>query len=161
MEALAREEPIAPDEAAFRAHLAGAYFQDGVERGRWRLVEINWPHALIAVSAAPRDNGPMEFVLRFQLDGYPAMPTATPWDPETDQQLAGDRRPKGVRVGQAFRPDWQNGSALYVPCDRVSCSGHSDWPTRYPSHCWDPTVGIACYLRLVHDLLNDDDYEGV
>ncbi len=65
------ERNVPPDERVFRAHVAGARFQSVVDRGEWCLLGIEWPHALIAVSAAERQNGPLEFVLRFELSGYP------------------------------------------------------------------------------------------
>ena len=153
------EAPMAPDEAAFRADIAGARFQQGVDRGRWRLVSLEWPYAVIAISSAPRENGPSEFFLRFQLEGFPGNPTACPWDPETNALLAPEKRPKGDRVGMAFRSDWEQ--ALYVPWDRLAIVGHDAWRTRHPGQLWDPTEGISCYLRHTHSLLNDEDYEGV
>lgn len=156
------KEAIGPDEAAFREHLAHARYQSGVDRGRWRLVEIEWPHAIFVVSAAARPESPDEFALRFQLDGYPQrLPTAGAWHLDEGRYLTAAERPKGVRAGQAFRTDWQNGTALYVPCDRLAIEGHGDWATRYPNWIWDPQEGITRYLRLVHEILNDEDYEGV
>jgi hypothetical protein len=86
-----------PDESTFRAHLAGPRFQSGVDRGWWRLVSVDWPHALIAVAAAERAGGPAEFALRFELAGYPVVaPTAAPWDLFTGALLAQNKRPKGA-----------------------------------------------------------------
>ncbi len=97
----------APDERIFRAHIAAPAFQLGVETGRWRLVSVAWPNALVAVRAATRENCPGEFSLRFDLTNYPAAaPTATPWDTATDSMLPAHLRPKGNRVGMAFRSDW-------------------------------------------------------
>lgn len=156
-------EPVMPpDERAFRAHVAGARFQSGVDRGHWRLLGIDWPCAVIAISAAERENGPTEFVLRFELSGYPTSPpTATPWDLETDALLAPAKRPKGDRVGMAFRSDWEAGRALYVPCDRVAIDSHTGWKAQYPRYLWDATKDITFYLRNVHQLVNDEDYQGI
>jgi hypothetical protein len=155
------EHVVPPDERAFRAHVVGARFRIGVDRGDWRLLEIDWPHAVIAISAAERDNGPYEFILRFELSGYPtSTPTATPWDLETDALLAPDKRPKGARVGMAFRSDWEGGCALYVPYDRVGIDSHPGWRAQYPRYLWDPTKDITFYLRNVHELVNDEDYQG-
>lgn len=151
-----------PDERKFRSDIAAPAFVLGAETGRWRLVSIAWPCAVIAVSAAPRQNSPEEFFLRFELTQYPVeAPTATPWDPETESELTGDRRPKGHRVGHAFRTDWESGRALYVPCDRVALSSHGGWAEQYPAWTWDPSKDITLYLRLVHARLNDADYSGV
>lgn len=156
------ETLTAPDERAFRLAVESAEFLDGVDRGRWRLLQVAWPHALIAVAAAPRERGPEEFVLRFGLSGYPqAAPTATPWDLEREDVLDAEQRPKGERAGSAFNIGWREGRALYIPCDRVALAEHPDWRGRYPRWAWKPEAGITLYLRLVHELLNEEEYGGV
>ena len=66
---------ITPDERAFRADTAKAGFHLGEAEGRWRLVSLGWPHALIVVTA--KDG--RHYTLRFNLAGYPATPpTAGP-----------------------------------------------------------------------------------
>jgi hypothetical protein len=151
------------DERVFRSHLAGARFQDGVDRGKWRLVgEIDWPYAVIAVSAAPRTGAPEEYYLRFDLTGYPAMPTAMPWDLETREKLAPEKRPKGERAGMLFRTDWSDGLALYAPYDRVAWQGHEDgWRQKHQRELWDTSKDITHILRNVHHVLNAQDYAGV
>jgi hypothetical protein len=150
------------DEQVFRAHLAGARFQDGVDRGKWRLVEIEWPHAVIAVSAARREGAPDEYYLRFDLTGYPAMPTAMPWDTETHGKLGSEKRPKGERAGMLFRMDWNDGIALYAPYDRVAWQGHEDgWRQKHPRELWNSSKDITHVLRNVHHILNAEDYTGV
>ena len=154
---------MAPDEAAFLEDLAGAHFQAGVDADRWRLVgPVEWPNATIAVSAAPRENGPEEFAIRFELSGYPDMAaTGTPWHLGENRQLLPEERPKGGRAEMAFRTNWENGRALYLPCDRVAIQGHSDWSAKHAGLLWDATVGIASYLRVVHEVVNEDDYAGI
>ena len=156
-------EAMAPDERALRSHLERPAFVEGLARGRWRVMgQVDWPHVLVAVSAAPRDNGPPEFFLRFNLDGYPASaPTATPWDPETSDKLELDRRPKGEVVGHIFRTDWEEGDALYAPFDRVALKRHPAWSQKYQGQAWDPSKDLAWVLRQLHRLLNDDLYLGV
>lgn len=151
-----------PDERVFRAHLEKGPFQSGLERGRWRLISINWPFALIAISAAPRPNAPDEYVLRFDLTNYPqSPPTARPWNPERNTPLEDRRRPHGKsRVPKAFRTDWKNGIALYLPCDREAISGHDAWRHQHPSMLWKTDGDITQYLRIVHELLNSSDYTG-
>lgn len=153
---------MSPDERAFRAHLGGAEFAGGVARRRWRVAgDIEWPHAVIAVSAAPRPDSPPEFFLRFDLEGYPVSPpTMAPWDPETKGVLAADRRPKGKHAALAFRPDWESGRALYLPFDRVALAAHPDWAQQYPRRAWNADRTLAWVLRCIHDLLNEPDYEG-
>ena len=148
---------ITPDERAFRADTAKAAFLLGEAEGRWSLVSLAWPHALIAVTA--RDG--RDYTLRFNLAGYPATPpTAGPWDAGRGAILAVDLWPRsrGGRLGASFRTDWKNGSALYLPCDRESVAGHAGWRTEMPSKIWRPSAGIIQYLELVHELLHCRDY---
>ena len=148
---------MAPDERAFRADVAKAAFRLGELEGRWRVVSITWPYALIGVTA----NDGCEYVLRFNGEGYPQIPpTAGPWDVECDAILAFDRWPRsnGGRVASVFRTGWKGGSALYLPCDRESVRGHDNWRNEMPSKIWDPARGIIHYLELVHELLNSADY---
>lgn len=150
------------DERVFRAHVQAAPFLSGADRGRWRLVSLDWPHAVIAISAAPRENAPCEYALRFHLADYPeTAPTARPWDTEHDTPLPAERWPTGrTRVQSVFRPDWQGGTALYLPCDRVSIQGHDGWRTQHAHMIWKPSGDITQYLEIVHELLNSRDYSG-
>lgn len=153
---------MGPDERVFRAHIAAGPFQSGVDRGRWRLLEIAWPHALIAVSAAPRAGGPEAYELRFECSNYPqSPPTAAPWDVERRAPLEHRRWPGGrSRVPLAFNPSWKGGQCLYLPCDRLSIEGHDPWRVQHPSMIWSPDRDITQYLRVVHELLTSRDYTG-
>lgn len=153
---------MGPDEKVFRAHLEMGPFLSGVARGRWRLLSLQWPCAVVAVSAAARPNGPAEYALRFDLTNYPKdPPTARPWDPERNAPLEDARRPDGrSRVPKAFRTDWMSGSALYLPCDRVAINGHQGWRQQHPHMIWNPNGDITQYLRIVHELLTSSDYTG-
>src|SRR5712692_5159794 len=147
----------APDERAIREHLTSPRFQQGVDDGRWRLISLDWPHALISVSAAIRDGAPKEFVLRFDLSGYPQVgPTAGLWDSSSGSYLGSAGRPKGDRASMVFRGDWEQGRALYAPWDRVALTGHPDWAQRHPSHSWNSTRDLAFYLANVFEVLNSD-----
>jgi hypothetical protein len=152
-----------PDERVFRTHAEQGPFQSGVDRGRWRLLAIDWPYALIAIKAAERENGPIEYVLRFDCRDYPqTAPTAQLWDMERNGPLASERWPTGRhRVPLVFKPNWKNGQCLYLPCDRLSIQGHEAWHNSYPSMIWSPTEDITQYLRIVHELLNSSDYTGI
>jgi hypothetical protein len=114
-----------PDERAFRADVGKPAFRLAQAEGRWRLVGIAWPHALIAVAAADA----REYVLRLNCAGYPQQPpTGGPWDPARNAILAFHLWPRsrGGRVGTVFRPEWKNGTALYLPCGRESIAGHDN-----------------------------------
>ena len=156
------EPSMAPDERVFRAHAASAQFRSGVERGHWRTAgDVEWPHVLIAVSAAPRDGAPDEFFFRFNLADYPSVaPTAAPWDPVTGAVLEEAKRPKGDGLGLVFRSDWEGGMALYAPFDRVALGSHGGWQSRYPRQTWDATKTLAWVLQILHRMLNDAGYSG-
>lgn len=152
-----------PDERVFLDHIERGPFQSGMDHGRWRLISINWPKAVIAVTAAPRTNGPNEYALRFDLTNYPQWPpTAQPWDADRQAPLEHGKWPDGKsRIPPAFNPGWKGGQCLYLPCDRESISHHpQDWQVRYPWMIWSPNGDITHYLRIVHDLLTSNDYTG-
>lgn len=159
MEAVA----VKPDERALRADLDAGAFQLGVCVGRWRAGAIDWPFVQIAVVAAERAGAPTEYWFRFDCTNYPQQgPTARPWDAAVNAALPTNRWPAGRSlVPSVFRPDWQNGTALYLPCDRVSAAGHENWRTEHASYSWSPAEGIVLYLRKLHELLNSSDYTGV
>jgi hypothetical protein len=146
-----------PDERAFRADVGKPAFQLAQSESRWRLVGIAWPFAQIAVTASDG----RECVLRLNCAGYPQQPpTGGPWDPDRDVILPFNRWPrsKGGRVSTVFRPDWKGGTALYLPCDRESITGHDNWRRELPSKIWRPVAGVNQYLELVYELLNCPDY---
>lgn len=152
---------IGPDQRALCDHLRSARFQAGIDSGRWRLISKSWPNALIAISAAPREGAPAEFVLKFELSGYPTIaPNGCPWDLDADTVLPAAKRPKGVRVGQIFRADWNEGRGLYAPWERLALD-HADWAAKYPKDIWTPRRDLTFYLTNVHDALNNDDYVGI
>jgi hypothetical protein len=157
----ALEHQMTPDELAFREHVAGAEFQAGLDAGRWRLLSMTWPTAILAVGAGPRAESPREFFFCFDLTAYPANATACPIDISNGQLLPAGRRPKGEIVGHAFRTDWMEGRALYVPWDRIAIEGHPEWRTRHAGKLWSEEAGILSYLRPTHELLDSEDYEGV
>jgi len=147
---------MALDEDALNIDIMAPRFRSGEDRGRWRLKDFKWPYLFVTVFA--RDG--LGFTLRLNCAGYPVdPPTGTFWDCENDGVLAFPSWPKGSgRVTASLRTDWQNGAALYIPCDRVSIHGHDNWRSVYPSMIWNPKRGITQYLEIVHDLLHSRDY---
>jgi hypothetical protein len=147
-----------PDERALQADLAKPSFRLGEAEKRWSLIKLEWPYLFVAVTASDGQS----FALRFNCSGYPATPpTAGPWDMTRNAVLAAGLWPRsrsGGRVAAVFNPSWKDGTALYLPCDRVSLAGHDNWLREMPSKIWRPSVGIVHYLELVHELLNSRDY---
>jgi hypothetical protein len=136
------------------AHLHSGRFLAGVARGRWRLVQWQWPLAYIEVGA--RDG--RRFTLRFDCTGYPDQaPTAMLWDMSAQQQLPATLWPRGGRVSQVFNPGWKGGSALYIPCDRLSIEGHSNWLSEHPWLIWNPTRGLLQYVEAVCETLHSNE----
>ena len=146
---------VAPDHTTLLGHLDAAPFLLGEMNGRWRLRDIAWPFVFVDVMA--RDG--RAYTLRLQCDGYPGAPTGAFWDLATGHWLAAHHWPRaGARFGSALRTDWQNGNALYIPCDRTSIAGHEAWLQLHPAWVWSPAVGVARYLDVVWTMLNGDDY---
>lgn len=151
-----------PDRKAFDADIAKAAFRLGEAEGRWKLLSVAWPYAVIELTAAKREKAPDAYAFRFELSGYPAGGTACPWDRETDRPLHFASWPTGRSiVPSIFRPEWKDGSCLYWPVDRVSLEGHDGWRNEHPSRLWERERGILCYLEQLHDLLTAADYSGV
>ena len=147
-------EAVGSSKDELEEHLRSARFLAGTARGRWRLVEVAWPHAFVEVAA--RDD--RQFVLRFDCAGYPEQPpTATLWNRAQGQMLPAACWPKGGRVSQVFNPAWKNGTALYLPCDRESIAGHPAWHTEYPWLIWKPARGLVQYLEAVHETLQSHE----
>lgn len=139
---------------ALSEHVLAAPFALGAARGRWRLVSINFPIALIAVLA--RDG--RWFTLRFDCTGYPAQPpTATLWDTGKNTVLPANMWPTGGRVSKVFNPSWLNCQALYLPCDRKALPGHSQWLKEHPHLIWQPKVGLIQYLSAVWEVLQSHE----
>lgn len=147
---------MAPDEQSLRADLVSARFLAGEDRSRWQFKKLEWPHLYVGVIA--RDG--REYILRLNCNGFPTTPpTGTFWDFALDNRLPFDKWPSGgERLRLAFRPEWKNGDALYIPCDRESFVGHDGWASQYPQLVWKPAKGISHYLEVVHDLLQSRDY---
>jgi hypothetical protein len=139
------------EEQALRDHLRSAPFLSGEDESRWRLREVRWPYVLVDA----RTYYDQWFTLRLRCDGYPRQaPTGGFWDTASDAPLAAARWPRAqINCGQALRTDWQGGTALYIPCDRQSISGHDQWMQLYPAWLWDPSIGLIRYLTVVSTLL--------
>lgn len=156
-----------PDERTFREHITRGRFQQGVDRGDWRVLRDSWPNPVIAVSAAERVGAPVEIAFRFDLIGYLAdAPTSAPWDSKNDAALADERWPAGTgRVATVFNVGWvpsPNVHALYHPIDRLALVGHDNWRTQDPASIWDPSrMDIVDYLKVIHELLHSPEYSGI
>ncbi|MFT3848531.1 MAG: hypothetical protein QM739_07560 [Propionivibrio sp.] len=140
--------------ATLEADLERGRFRAGVAGGRWEMVRLQWPHAFIEIT----DRVGRRICVRFDCAGYPERPPqGTPWDLVASGQLPASRWPHGGRVSQVFNPGWQNGSALYIPCDRVSIEGHANWRTEFPWLIWNPARGIIQYVEALYEILQSHE----
>lgn len=157
---------MTPDERALRRHLGGGRFLAGVEAGHWRLISLEWPYAVYAISAAPRASAagieaPSEYMIRLEMVGYPnSAPTGNLWDPTTGTLLTSGW-PRGDRADQIFRTSWEGGAAMYAAWDRITLAKHTDWPARYPRSVWHAQRDITFIMENVYEVLNADDYLGI
>lgn len=129
--------------------LVAADFESGVTSGLWRLIRLEWPQLLVAITAGDG----RELGMKLLVDNYPAQaPAGQPWDLQTDVALGSSHWPTGGTAPQVFRLDWSiaNGNAPYMACDRIALGGHPDWPTSHPPRAWNPSRTIDFYLREVH-----------
>ena len=151
---------VSPDRLLLDKDLAAAEFRLGEIEGRGRLVSVDWPHVVIAVAVAERDRSDRELGLRFECTGYRQTPvTAQPWDLNDHRPLPHDRWINGkVMVPSIFRPEWNGGQCLYLPCDRMAIEGHGNWRNEHPGRLWDSSRGLICYLEQIYDLLNSGDF---
>jgi len=157
----ARPEPSSAPERIFRQDLDDAPFGAAADRGWWRTHSIEFPFAVIEIAAAPRPGSPEWFALRFDITHYPEAPSGQPWDVAAAAPLPPPRWPGGNdRIQRIFNPGWRV-DALYLPMDRLALEGHDAWLTQHACHVWDPGKDITQYLRLVHELLNEEGYTGV
>ena len=147
-----------PDEKAFRADVASDAFQIALLERHWEILdkpETAWPYALIRIFSTVPSVVSGSVVLRFTLDGYPAnAPTAVPWDIEKNTILEHALWPKGTPViQQVFKPGWNAGKCLYIPCDRGAMPGHDGWKTQHPDCYWQSGFTIISYLECVRRCL--------
>ena len=76
------------NERLLRKHLARGRFQSGVDQGRWRLVNIRWPEAIVAVRRKELRHRNHEALIRFQLDSYPqSAPVIDLWDVDRQSKI--------------------------------------------------------------------------
>jgi hypothetical protein len=153
---MAEMDTVMRNQQALAEHLAAGRFRAGVARGRWRLIKTQWPFAFIEVI----DRNGHWVCIRLECSGYPERPPqGTPWNVELDQQLSGDKWPRGGRVSQVFNPGWKNGTALYIPCDRESIIGHDNWYRELPHLIWNSAKGIIHYIEAIHEVLQSHELQ--
>ena len=158
---MSAQPELSPPERLFLEDVAGCAFAIGVDRGWWRLANVEWPYAVIEIKAALRPGSPDWVALRFHLSDYPEAPSAQPWDVARQCVLETALWPGGsARILGAFKPEWRP-DALYMPMDGLALEAHPEWRSVYARDAWDSAKDITQYLRAVRDLINQDGYAGV
>ena len=153
-----------PDQEMFESQLLLASFQAGLDRRKWMNVnQERWPNWVVEIKAADRTNAPQVFAFKFNLENYPEQaPTAQLWDVKRSKRLDVNLWPKGnARFCAVFNPQWREGEALYLPCDRLAIQGHDNWKGEHPELIWNPQKKITFYLDIIYDYLNSSCYSGL
>ncbi len=153
---------MSADLLLFNKHVEEASFQMGVDDGMWGIADENpqpltIPIVLIWILTNFGSSIAERVYFRFDISGYPSQaPTACPWDITTNQRLQNDLWPKGnENINSVFNPNWNNGTSLYCPCDRMAIHGHVQWQNDYPEWWWRSDFKIDKYLNFIHKLLNN------
>ncbi|WP_121432273.1 DUF7665 family protein [Actinomadura pelletieri] len=138
-----------PGLARLERDLASAEFDSGVDAGLWRLVSLDWPVLVVAITAGDD----RELGMRLDVDGYPVTaPAGQPWDLARNTPLSVQRWPTGRTAETVFHRDWspQNGNAPYLACDRRGLMAHPNWAGERPERAWNPNRTITFYLAEIH-----------
>lgn len=140
----------AVSEEALRRHLSEIPYTRGLVNKRWGPSCIDGSHVTLPLFIPHGKVG-----LRLDLTGYPDMaPQGVFWDLKTDSRLRDESWPLLRSGNQAFRTDWEGGSALYIACDRTALNHHPEWAQDHPLTNWRPDIGVARYVIVVADLLD-------
>lgn len=142
-------------------------FRVGELRGDWKLIESpagpTWPYVFTEIAAAPRQNSPLAWLVRWDAEGYGSQPmTGAFWDTESNTYLAKEKWPKG-RMGSVVASVFKiggwaaPGEGFYHPWDRRALHGHPWADARF---AWNSNVTIAEYVAQFHRWLTCGDYVG-
>jgi len=134
--------------------LADGAVDGGVAAGMWRVMSLDWPELLVAVTLGDGN----ELGVRILVDGYPAQPpSGQPWDLESSAALPVAQWPLSALAVPTFRRDWSpsNGNAPYLACDRIGLNTHPGWATECPDRAWNPGRRIGFYLTELYRGLQD------
>ena len=143
-----------PDERTLAAELDSVRFLCGVAEGRWSLLEFNFPHLYVRVTAR---QGAVTYAQDFHLvcDGYPDPgPFVEAWSmaagtsaPPPDQGSPGYRDalkpwPIGPGVPGGIYRAWQRHAAT-----------HNEWAAKRPDHAWNSRRDITFIMEKLYELV--------
>lgn len=110
-------------EHLLRRHLHQEHFQAGIDRQRWRLIELSWPYAIFGLRSKQKVGHYCEASLRLKFDKYPlAPPRAECWNAETRSATEPSDWPEWFShfVSQNYPQFVEIEPALYSPNLRAS-----------------------------------------
>lgn len=143
-------EVFDPARAEVEEDLQSVPVLDGIENGYWRILTVNFPTLIVAVTAGDG----RELGVRVDVSGYPtAAPAGTPWDIDSDRPLTLVELPAGPTAHIVFRSQWSqiNGHTPYMASERLLIQGdHATWAPQHPERAWNPARTIAFYLTELH-----------
>lgn len=151
---------VAPDSPACRtltAQLNAVSFVSGVEEGRWRVLEMDFPHLYVKVTVVHPDMpGNTEAEFHLICDGYPNPgPFVEAWSSQAKA------RPTPPSVGAPGYVDalknWEeNGryGGIYRAWQRYAAL-HNGWAGLRPEHAWNTTRDITFIMERLYDLVSE------
>ncbi|MCX7523421.1 hypothetical protein OSC27_14190 [Microbacterium sp. STN6] len=143
-------DTVDPARAAIEEDLQSVPFLDGVEKRYWRVVRVDFPMLLVAVTTGDG----RELGMRLDVSGYPTdAPAGTPWNIGTNEPLELAALPSGSAAQTVFRSEWSriNGWTPYMATERLLIQGdHPQWGSQHPERAWNPSRTITFYLSELH-----------
>jgi len=109
---------VDPAQVAIEEDLQSEPFLDGGEKRYWRVVKLDFPVLVVAVTAGDG----RELGMRVDVSGYPtSAPAGTPWNIEANGPLSQSALPNGSAAQTVFRSDWSriNGWTPYMATERL------------------------------------------
>lgn len=139
-----------PAQVALEEDLQSVPFLDGVEKRYWRVVRLEFPTLIVAITAGDG----RELGMRVDTSDYPTTaPAGTPWNIEANEPLGQPALPSGTTAQTVFRSEWSriNGWTPYMASERLLIQGdHPQWGPQHPERAWNPTRTITFYVSELH-----------
>ena len=147
---------VDPSAAKVAADIEEIAFVFGVEAGRWRVLEFEFPRLDFVISATKPGGEACEFGFRADLANYPAQaPMVKIWDFECKTPLEPSKRPKwGQRATTTFQQWGQD--TIYRPWDRMT-GPHNNNAESAPHLAWTPERRLVFIFEDLHGILNSSN----
>lgn len=143
-----------PDERTLTAELDNVRFLCGVTEGRWKVLDYQFPHLYVRVTA---HNGAVTFEQEFHLicDGYPDPgPFVEAWSIATGTAVF-PTTPCSPGYADALK-NWSPGpgtpGGIYRAWQRHAAS-HNEWAAKRPDHAWNRRRDITFIMEKLYELV--------